>query len=143
MSPSECMWMTQPARRGLDVADKVVGDEHGANLHTEVFGVSHPLRAELDEALDDGGIEFLNHAEKAGEAGLIVGHVEDDVVVAAEVTESEEGVAVGQACRLEVARALSDERCEGDFRGGPWRLPVDMTAMIIGYPLWSKADRRG
>jgi hypothetical protein len=61
------------------------------------WGVRHPLRARSQVSLDDRQVELLQHGDEPAQPGIIVGHVIHGRLVAADVAQLEEGVAVAEA----------------------------------------------
>ena len=82
--------------------------EHGAELHPQVLGVGHDVHPAVQPVGDDPRVEVLDHLDEVPKPRFLVGHVEEEVLVAAQVAELEEGVPVPQAAHVEPVGRLAD-----------------------------------
>ena len=88
---------------GLYVLAEVRRGEHGAHLHAQILRERDHVHAQLDVPADYRVVELLQPRYQVEEPRLLVGHVEQQVGIAAHVRQLQERMPVAQAAHHEFA----------------------------------------
>jgi hypothetical protein len=94
--------------------------QHGAFLHAQILRVAHHRGAQVQVSFDEAQIERLDHVNQAVEPHVAIGHIQQQILIAAQIAKTLKGVTM-----LQTGAAILPRLC--DFQGlTALRRPVDL-----------------